>query len=240
MASELFALCFDAHDPPALAAFWAGVLGWARADDHRDAIDLVPNDDTGFRLRFLASQEPKAGTNRMHFDLTSASLEDQQETVAKALGLGARHIDVGQLPDEDHVVLADPEGNEFCVIEPGNNFLADCGFIGALSSDGSQEVGYFWSRALGWPLVWDQDEETAIRSPRGGPKVTWGGPPVAPKLGRNRLHFDLAPAADSNLQAEVDRLLSLGATRLDVDRGDDPDRVVLADPDGNEFCVLAS
>ena len=68
----------------------------------------------------------------MHFDLTSTSLEDQQQTVARALELGGRHIDIGQRPEEDHVVLADPEGNEFCVIEPGNNFLADCGFIGAL------------------------------------------------------------------------------------------------------------
>jgi hypothetical protein len=67
------------------------------------------------------------------------------------------------------VVLADPEDNEFGVIEPGNNFLADCGFIGALACDGSQAVGYFWSEALGRPLIWDQDQETAIRSPRGGP-----------------------------------------------------------------------
>ena len=74
----------------------------------------------------------------------------------------------------------------------GNSFLADCGFIGALSCDGSQEVGYFWSEALGWPLVWDQNEETAIRSRRGGPKITWGGPPVNPKTGKNRLHFDVA------------------------------------------------
>ena len=80
-------------------------------------------------------------------------------------------------------MLADPEGNEFCVIEPGNSFLADCGFIGALACDGSQEVGYFWSEALGWPLVWDQDQETAIRSPHGGPKITWGGPPLMPKTG---------------------------------------------------------
>jgi hypothetical protein len=71
-----------------------------------------------------------------------------------------------------------PEGNEFCVIGPGDNFLADCGFIGALACDGSREVGSFWSEALGWPLVWDQDQETAIRSPRGGPEVTWGGPPL--------------------------------------------------------------
>ena len=112
-------------------------------------------------------------------------------------------------------MLADPEGNEFCVIEPGNNFLAGCGFIGALACDGSQEVGYFWSEALGWPLVWDQDEETAIQSPHGGTKITWGGPPLTPKTGRDRLHFDLAPPADGDQQAEVDRLLSLGATRLD-------------------------
>ena len=132
--------------------------------------------------------------------------------MARALELGGRHIDVGQLPEEEHVVLADPEGNEFCVIEAGNNFLAGCGFIGALSCDGTQAVGYFWSEALGWPLVWDQDEETAIQSPQGGPKITWGGPPVQPKTGKNRLHFDLAPPADGDQQAEVDRLVSLGAT----------------------------
>jgi len=108
-------------------------------------------------------------------------------------------------------VLADPEGNEFCIIEPGNNFLADCRFIGALAYDGSQEVRYFWSETLGWPLVWDQDQETAIRSPRGGPKITWGGPPLMPKTGKNRLHFDLAPPIHGDRQAEVDRLLSLGA-----------------------------
>jgi Glyoxalase-like domain len=104
-----------------------------------------------------------------------------------------------------------PEGNQSCVIEPGNNFRADCGFIGALACDGSQDVGYFWSEALGWPLVWDQDQETAIRSPRGGPKITWGGPPLMPKTGKNRLNFDLAPAVHGDQQAEVDRLVSLGA-----------------------------
>ena len=62
------------------------------------------------------------------------------------------------------MVLADPEGNELCVIEPGNSFLAGCGFVGELACDGSREVGHFWSEALGWPLVWDQDQETAIQS----------------------------------------------------------------------------
>jgi len=67
-----------------------------------------------------------------------------------------------------------------------------------------------WSEALGWPLVWDQDQETAIRSPRGGPKITWGGPPLMPKTGKNRLHFDFAPPVPRDLQGEVARLVSLG------------------------------
>ncbi|MFI6457363.1 VOC family protein [Streptosporangium amethystogenes] len=237
MTSQLVALCFDANAPLRLARFWAGVLGWETVDDPHDGIALLPSDDTGFRIRCLPTQEKKTGPNQMHFDLTSTSLEDQQRTVARSLELGARHIDIGQRPEEGHVVLADPEDNEFCVIGPGNDFLADCGFVGALACDGSQEVGYFWSEALGWPLVWDQDQETAIRSPHGGPKITWGGPPVAPKTGRNRLHFDLAPPTHDDQQAEVDRLVSLGATRIDIGRRG-VGRVLMADPDGNEFCVL--
>lgn len=237
MTSHLLALCIDANEPPRLARFWAGVLGWEMADGQEDGVALLPSDDTGFRLRFLPSQEQKVGQNHMHFDLTSSSLEDQQETVARSLRLGARHIDIGQRPEEGHVVLADPEGNEFCVIEPGNNFLADCGFIGALSCNGSQAVGYFWSEALGWPLVWDQDQETAIRSPHGGPKITWGGPPLMPKTGKDRLQFDIAPPADGDQQTEVDRLVSLGARRVDNGQGE-VSWVAMADPDGREFCVL--
>ncbi len=123
------------------------------------------------------------------------------------------------------------------LIEPGNSFLADCG-IGALTCDGSQEVGYFWSEALGWPLVWDQDQETAVRSPHGGPKITWGGPPLMPKVGKNRLHFDLSPRVRGEGRAEVERLVSLGARRVDIGQGD-AEWEVLADPDDNEFCVLS-
>jgi catechol 2,3-dioxygenase-like lactoylglutathione lyase family enzyme len=237
MTCHLVALCFDANDPARLARFWAGVLGWELTGDPGGGAALLPADDTGFAIRFLPSREQKAGQNQMHFDLTSTSLEDQQHTVARSLALGARHIDVGQRPEEGHVVLADPEGNEFCVIEPGNSFLAGCGFIGALAGDGSQEAGYFWSGALGWPLVWDQDLQTAIRSPHGGPKITWGGPPLPPKTGKGRLHFDLAPPAGGAQQAEVDRLVSLGAARADIGQGE-VSWVVMADPDGHEFCVL--
>ncbi|MER5406147.1 VOC family protein [Streptomyces sp. NPDC002769] len=236
MTSQLFAICFHATRPSGLARFWSGVLGWELADGPEDEATILPPDAAGFRIRFLPGQEPKTGRNRAHFDLTSASPEDQRQTVARALELGGKHIDVGQLPEDGHVVLADPDGNEFCVIEAGNKFLADTGFIGALACDGTQEVGYFWSEALRWPLVWDQDQETAIQSPDGGTKITWGGPPVAPKTGPNRLHFELALPADADREAEIDRLISLGATRTGIGEGDGRG-VLMLDPDGNEFSV---
>jgi predicted enzyme related to lactoylglutathione lyase len=235
MTCRLVALCIDASDPHALARFWAGVFSRQLVDDEC-GVALVPTDDAGFRIRFLPTRHPKVGPNQMHFDLTSSSLEDQRQTVANALALGARHLDIGQGPDARHVVLADPEGNEFCVIQPDNDFLAGCGFIGALAGEGSQEVGYFWSEALGWPLVWDQDQETAIQSPLGGTKLTWGGPPLTPKAAKYRLHFDLAPV-DAEQDTEVERLVALGATRVDIGQGD-VSWVVMSDPDGHEFCVL--
>jgi predicted enzyme related to lactoylglutathione lyase len=229
MTSRLFALCFDANDPRGLARFWSGVLGWEAVDDPPDGIALLPSDDTGFRIRFRGTPEPKIGRNWMHLHLTSSSLDNQQSTVTRALALGGRHLDIGQRPEEGHVVLADPEGNEFCVIEPGNAFLVGC--------DGSQRVGCFWSGALGWPLVWDQNQETAIQSPHGGPKIAWGGPRLTPKTGKNRLHFDLAPPPEGDQQLEVERLASLGGTRTDIGQ-DEVSWVSMADPDGNEFCVL--
>jgi hypothetical protein len=237
MTCRLDALCIDAGDPHTLASFWAGVLSREVVDDE-SGVGLLPSDDTEFRIRFLPTRYPRLAPNQMHFDLTSSSLEDQRLTVARALSLGARHLDIGQGSDANHVVLADPEGNEFCVIQPGNEFLAGCGFIGALAGEGSPEAGYFWSDALGWPLVWDQDQETAIQSPRGGAKITWGGPPLKPKTGKYRLHFDLAPLVDGEHQKEVERLVALGATPIDIGQGD-VSWVVMADPDGHEFCVLA-
>ncbi|WP_330453061.1 MULTISPECIES: VOC family protein [unclassified Streptomyces] len=226
MTPQLAAIGFHATDPAALARFWAELLNRERAD----AVTVLPPDGKGFGLRFTESRQPKTRQNQAHFDLTSATPEAQRETVARALALGARHIDIGQTPEEGHIVLADPDGNEFCVIEAGNNFLADTGVIGAVACDGTREVGYFWSEALGWPLVWDQDEETAIQSPQGGTKLTWGGPPVPPKPDVNRLYFELALPADADEATETARLTALGARP-------GPDGVLL-DPDGNEFRVL--
>jgi predicted enzyme related to lactoylglutathione lyase len=238
MPLRLAALGLDANDPVALARFWAEALRWDVADETADEVRLLPTDGTRFGLHVVPDQRPKVGQNRIHLDLTSTSLDDQRESVARLVELGARHIDIGQRPDEGHVVLADPEGNEFCVIGPDNTFLADCERLGAINCDGTRDVGYFWSAALAWPLVWDQDEETAIRAPDGtGPLITWSGPPLLPKHGRNRLYLEVTPHDHADRNAEVDRLMALGATRVDIGRGD-ADRVVMSDPDGNEFCVL--
>ena len=229
MPSRLVALTFDAVEPTRLGRFWGDVLG-------RDGVDhdggvLLPGTDAQVGLRFVPGATRKVGLGRVHLHLTSTSLDDQQQTVATALERGASPLDVGQRPEEEHVVLADPEGNEFCVIEAGNSFLDGCGFLGELACEGTWAVGHFWAEALAWPLVWDQDEETAIQSPHGGTKVAWGGPPVAPKRGRNRQRFDLT-VTDGDLGAEVDRLVALGARSLEASEAGS---VELADPDGNEF-----
>lgn len=227
MGVALVALEFDAQDPGRLAGFWAAVLG-RRPDATGTRLPGLAGAD--FEVRFIPTSRAKSGLHRMHFDLTSDSEDDQRRRVELASSLGGRHRDVGQRGDEGHVVLADPEDNEFCVIEAGNRFLATTARIGALAGDGMPEVGYFWSRALEWPLVWDENQETAIQSPRGGTKLTWGGPPVRPKTERNRLRWVLA-AADRT--REIERLCSLGAVMVnDLD-----DRAELADPEGNEFIV---
>jgi predicted enzyme related to lactoylglutathione lyase len=153
--------------------------------------------------------------------------------VERAIALGGAHLDVGQRPKEGHVVLADPEGNEFCVIEPHNSYLAGCGRLGEVACDGTRKVGLFWSAALGWPLVWDQDEETAVQSPLGGTKVAWGGEPVATQAGPNRQRFEVTCVGD--VRAEADRLVALGASRLDSARREHG--ALLADPDGNELVL---
>ena len=229
VALRLEAVTFEVADADAVAAFWAGLLD--RQILAEPAGVLVPGDELQVGLRFVTSDSKQVGPRRLHLHLTSSSLEHQQRTVETALRLGGRHIDVGQGPDDPHVVLADPGGNELCVIEPGNNYLAGTGYLGEVTCDGTRDVGLFWRDALGWPLVWDENEQTAVQSPLGGTKISWdswGGPPVERKTGRNRQRFDLVTAGPTS---EAERLVSLGATRL----SDLPDRIELADPDSNEF-----
>src|SRR4051794_30345324 len=125
MPTGLVAVAFDAREPTAVARFWSELLG-REVVDEGDGV-LLPGSERQVGLRFVAASTEKIGLNRIHLHLTSATPEDQRATVEKALSLGGCHLDVGQLPEEGHVVLSDPGDNEFCVIEAGNGFLAGCG-----------------------------------------------------------------------------------------------------------------
>lgn len=199
---QLIAVTYDVPDPDRATTFWAAML---------------PGGDGQLGLRF--AEGTKEGPDRLHLHLTSETPEDQERQVEQALDLGARHLDVGQTPEEGHVVLVDADGVVFCVIEPGNRFLAGCGPLGEVTCEGSREVGLFWHRALGWPLGWDQDGETSIQSPRGGTKVSWGGPPVPPQVGRTHQRLTVTG---------TDGLVELGARVTDTG---------LVDPDGNRIEV---
>lgn len=239
MAVELVAVVMDSSSPGELAKFWARALRWDLSTTASRGLELVPTDPTSFRLVFRRGTAAKVARNPIHFDLTSTSIDDQQLSVADLIEHGAQPVDVGQVGDEGHVVLADPDGNELCVIEPGNLFLASCPRLGAVNCDGTKELGYFFSALLGWPLVWDQDEETAIQSPTGdGPKITWSGPPLMAKSVRERIHFHVTPAAGTPADAAVAELLRLGAIRLDSGGHGCLGAVALADVDGNELCLV--
>jgi predicted enzyme related to lactoylglutathione lyase len=140
-------------------------------------------------------------------------------------------------------VLADAEGNEFCVW-PGSR--RDDGALYAISLDveDAAATGRFWRSAAGWPIVFEGnrgDEHTVmLQSPdRNGPLLTVSGPPpdFEPKRGKNRVHLDVAPYAGDDQDADVERLVALGARRIDIGQGE-VSWVVMADPEGNEFCVL--
>ncbi len=237
MTPRRFGICIDANDPERVAEFWAAVLD-RETETSGEEIRLLPGADDDLRIRFLPTDAPKTLANPHHLHLTSAQPKDQQRTVDRLIGLGATHLDVGQLPEEDHIVLGDPEGNELCVIPAGNSWLAGTGFLGEVAADGSRENGLFWSAALGWPLVWDQDGETAVATPSGSAKVAWGGPPPVPRGPRDRFRFDLIAPEDTEPGAEIRRLEELGAT-LVAELDGDGRWARMTDPDAYVFEVLA-
>jgi predicted enzyme related to lactoylglutathione lyase len=111
-------LSIDAHDPAAQAQWWSEALGWRITEEDGDEGEYViaPSEGTDAGLGeilFIQVPEDKAVKNRLHLDLRP---DDQAAEVARFEQLGARHVDVGQTPEHTWVVLADPEGNEFCIL----------------------------------------------------------------------------------------------------------------------------
>ena len=129
MGTRLVSLCFDANDPLRLARFWAAATG-GKIDETDEDITVLPTDGTRLPFLFLPVPEPKAGKSRLHLDLVSESSEHQSEMVGRLIMLGAQRVDIGQR-DVPGVVMADPEGNEFCVVVRGD-FLATTDLVGAI------------------------------------------------------------------------------------------------------------
>ena len=115
MVSRFTELCIDCAEPRTLAEFWAGVLGWEVIDDGGAEIELRDPEERQASLLFARVPESKSVKNRLHIDVNPRDRE-QAEEVERVLALGATHADVGQTGEESWVVLADPEGNEFCIL----------------------------------------------------------------------------------------------------------------------------
>jgi catechol-2,3-dioxygenase len=116
MTSRLACVVIDATDPTALARFWKEVLGWVVVEEDETGVSLAAPGTRMPALDILRVPEAKSGKNRLHLDLRADGSTTAQE-LERLLALGARRVDVGQAPDVTWVVLADPEGNEFCLLE---------------------------------------------------------------------------------------------------------------------------
>jgi predicted enzyme related to lactoylglutathione lyase len=234
VSTRLTAVVIEALDVQAQARFWAQALHWQLAEggplDARVAIR--PDGADGIGLLFVPSARPKTNKNRLHLDLAAGS--DQARQVRGLLALGAARVDIGQgqVPWE---VLADPEGNEFCVLpdaQTDDRLATIC-----MDAADPAAQGRFWTAATGWTVTDEGGWGVRLRSTTGtGPALVMG-PPVAPKSGRNRLQLSLTPWPDTDMSAEVARLLDAGASRMDTGHRDTTPHT-LTDPEGNEFHIL--
>ncbi|WEH19290.1 VOC family protein [Streptomyces sp. VNUA24] len=233
-----------AVDDAALGRFWARALGWGVSGSGSGATAVQPagfdwRDPVGLAVDVIAVPEAgSAAKNRMHLDLATTSAAHQRELVARLLALGATPADVGQ-GEVPWTVLADPEGNEFCVLEP-REVYRDTGPVAAVVVDcvDPRAMARFWDAATDWTLREVTDDSAVLRSARDvGPFLEFLRTPGA-RTGQDRVHLDLLRFPDDDHEAETARLRALGATDLDVGQGEVSWRC-LADPEGHPFCVLA-
>jgi hypothetical protein len=240
MSTRLVQINMKAKDETALGGFWAEALGWALSSEGPGVANLEPEgfvypDPVAVVVDLVVSDEPKTAKNRVHVDLAARSAAHQRHLVARLRELGATSVDVGQ-GDAGWTVLADPEGNEFCVLDalydetgPIASVVVDCADPRAMAR--------FWGAATDWIVRSVSDETAVLRSAAGvGPYLQFARVPE-PKTGWNRVHLDVRPYPGDDPRTEAARLLALGATAVDLGRDEVP-WTVLADPEGNEFCLL--
>ncbi|OIJ68067.1 VOC family protein [Streptomyces mangrovisoli] len=149
----------------------------------------------GLALRFARTARPKTDKNRLHLDLSGGP--DWRSEVTRLLELGATRADIGQ-GEVPWDVLADPEGNEFCVLRPGHpGVRSDSGLVAICLDVAERDRGVqsdFWQSEAGWHAVEDHDWGVRLRSRADSPVALVMGPPAAPKRERNRLRPEVTRA----------------------------------------------
>jgi predicted enzyme related to lactoylglutathione lyase len=115
MPSRIAVIAVDSNDPRTVADFWCAVLDWQVTDEGDEGVSIAAADGSWPTIDFLVVPEGKTIKNRLHLDLRADGVTTAAE-LDRLLALGARRVDVGQGPDVSWVVLADPEGNEFCLL----------------------------------------------------------------------------------------------------------------------------
>lgn len=230
-------IVIDARDPLALGAFWQAALDAERLTWTADLVEVRVAVERGPVLDVCLPRVPDTShkTPRLHLDLAGAAQQDQ--VVERLLNLGASRIDIGQgvVP---WVVLADPEGNAFCVMEAREEY-SGTGPIASVPIDSAdpQRDAAFWADLTGWRPC--SGAVPSLRHPSGrGPLLEFCPQPAGTPgtSGKNAMHLDVRCEQEALTQA-VDRAIARGASRLRHERGQLP-WTVLADPSGNEFCIL--
>jgi predicted enzyme related to lactoylglutathione lyase len=122
MPARLHHIVVDAHDLPGLARFWTEALGWKVLSERELEVVIGPDENAPVGMCFMPVSEAKTVKNRVHLDLTTEA-EDRDAEIARLMALGARRVDIGQTGKESWTVLADPEGNEFCVVRPKTSLI---------------------------------------------------------------------------------------------------------------------
>ncbi|MBD8078453.1 VOC family protein [Cellulosimicrobium arenosum] len=242
MALQLVQVNIKAGDEATLGRFWAAALGWDMSSEGPGVVNLVPAgldwpDPAAVCVDLVVVPDPETVRYRTHLDLATTSAAHQAELVARLVELGATRADVGQ-GDVPWQVLADPEGNVFCVLEP-RAVYQDTGPIAAVvvQCADPRAMARFWGEAAGWTVHEISDDLARLRSAEGvGPYLELVRTP-GPTTAQSRMHIDLLPYPGDDQAAEVARLRAMGATDTDVGQGDVP-WICLADPENNDFCVL--
>jgi len=123
MAVRLHHIVVDARDLRGLAEFWARALGWRVLSEREREVVIGPDETAPVGICFMPAADPKTAKNRLHLDLTTEAA-DRDDEIDRLLALGAQHVNIGQTGTESWTVLADPEGNEFCVVRPKKTLIA--------------------------------------------------------------------------------------------------------------------